>query len=216
MGIGLCMSLSVCGVLGGGLVKYGVLGLLIEQRGYGYDLVQRLARRLGVTWQLNSSAVYTALDQLEDEKLIEAVPAKAERMRPAARPSRRSERVVYQATERGVAEFRAWLARPSERVDPIRSELQLKVALAGADNVSPPLASIAHEEWLIARHLHEACLSVKERRGGDQADAGWSPATRMGWARGRAPGPRSSTQPSRRASRASWRGCKRCVRHCNG
>lgn len=142
------------------MVKYGVLGLLIERRGYGYDLVQRLARRLGIAWQLNPSAVYTALDQLEEEGLIEAAPIGAEQSPPSERRQRRAGRVVYQVTELGEAEFRAWLSRPSERVDPIRSELQLKVALAGPDNVPPLLASIAHEEWLIAQHLHEGPVAA--------------------------------------------------------
>jgi DNA-binding PadR family transcriptional regulator len=152
------------------LLRYGVLGLLIERRGYGYELVKRLSHRLGAAWQLNPSAVYGALDQLEDAKLIAPV-SKANVEPPPDRQSRRAERVIYEATEDGVAEFQDWLARPSVRVNPIRSEIQLKVALAGPDNVPPLLASIAQEEWTIVRRLHEECQAASQARGEQQASA---------------------------------------------
>jgi DNA-binding PadR family transcriptional regulator len=153
------------------MLRYGVLGLLIERRGYGYQLVQRLSERLGSAWQLNASSVYGALDQLEGTGLIEAASGGAAgvggdagtdaealtRGSPTDRPSRRAARVVYEATDRGVGEFQAWLARPSLRTSPIRSELALKVALAGPDNVPPLLASIAQEEWTIAQRLSDQC-----------------------------------------------------------
>jgi DNA-binding PadR family transcriptional regulator len=150
------------------MLRYGVLGLLIERRGYGYELVQRLIARLGSAWQLTPSAVYTALDQLEDAFLIEAVPSEAE-CAPAGdararRLARCSGRVVYRVTEAGLAEFNAWLARPSARVAPIRSELALKIALASPDTVPPLLAAIAHEERMIVQSLQEQCrLAAGER-----------------------------------------------------
>lgn len=148
------------------MLKYGVLGLLIERRGYGYELVQRLARRLGAAWQLHPSAVYTALDQLEEAGLI----ARADDGGPqdADRQSRRSERVVYEATREGIEEFRMWFARPSVRIEPIRAEIQLKVALAGPDNVPPLLASITQEEWVVKR-LHQECVAA----GREECSAGF-------------------------------------------
>jgi DNA-binding PadR family transcriptional regulator len=152
------------------MLRYGVLWLLIEQRGYGYQLVQRLSERLGPAWRLNPSTVYGALDQLEAAKLIEAAPvmgAEAHADQPISeRPSRRAARIVYEATERGVGEFQAWLARPSLRATPIRSEIQLKVALAGPDNIPPLLASIAQEEWTIMRRLDEECQAAGVTRRG--------------------------------------------------
>ena len=133
------------------MLRYGVLGLLIERRGYGYELVQRLSARLGSVWQLNASAVYTALDQLQDGGLIEALPGP-----PAAGVvSRRCARLVYRPTERGVAEFRRWLASPSRRVEPVHSELALKVAFASARGAPSLLAVIAHEEQLIVQALRQ-------------------------------------------------------------
>jgi DNA-binding PadR family transcriptional regulator len=148
------------------VLRYGVLGLLIERRGYGYELVQRLARRLGAAWQLNPSAVYGALDQLEAQGLIEPVAAAAKASGGAepVRPlSRRGERIVYEATERGVAEFERWLARPSERLEPIRSELALKLALGSAERAPTLLAAIEHEERLIFACMQEECEAAAGR-----------------------------------------------------
>lgn len=143
------------------MVRYGVLGLLIERRGYGYELVQRLRARLGGAWQLNPSAVYTALDQLEADGLIEGTarghgPGEG---RPGengtGRVSRRAARVVYRATDAGVCAFERWMARPSSRVKPMRSELALKVALLSPDSVPALLETIRHEERLILHALGE-------------------------------------------------------------
>ena len=141
--------------------------MLVERRGYGYELVQRLVRRLGAAWQLNPSAVYTALDQLEAAALIRKAGAVAGKEQQ--RSSRRVERVIYEATPLGVQEFEQWLARPSMRLDPIRSEIQLKVALAGPDNVPPLLASIAQEEWIVKR-VHQECLIAAGQGGAARRD----------------------------------------------
>lgn len=163
------------------LLKFGVLGLLVERRGYGYELVQRLGDRLGNAWQLNPSAVYAALDQLEGDRHICRVGCGGQKppLAPAdasddpgqlgarrARSSRRSERIVYEATDLGESEFQRWLARPTARVAPIRSEIQLKVALAGPENVPPLLSSIAQEEWVV-RLMHQECTAESSRLAGE-------------------------------------------------
>jgi DNA-binding PadR family transcriptional regulator len=149
------------------VLKYGVLGLLVERPGYGYDLAQRLSERLGASWQLTQSSVYTALDQLEQERHVEAVDrVPAAETQSEGRRSRRAPRIVYEATELGAAEFRAWLARPSTRVDRVRSEILLKVAIAGRQDVRPLLSSIEHEQWAILHDLDERRGTEMARRAG--------------------------------------------------
>jgi DNA-binding PadR family transcriptional regulator len=170
------------------LVRYGVLGLLIERRGYGYELVQRLRARLGSAWQLNPSAVYTALDQLEADGLIEPAPtgagAPASELGVCERVSRRGARVVYHATEAGRCAFEQWMSQPSRRIEAVRSELALKVALLSPDSVPALLGTICHEERLIVNALGEqapgcesppppaaAPLRLAGARSGNGADA---------------------------------------------
>jgi DNA-binding PadR family transcriptional regulator len=140
------------------MVKYGVLGLLIERRGYGYELIQRLSARLGPAWDLSRSAVYAALDQLESDGHIRSVSRAAEES-SSQRVSRRSERVLYEPTDRGIAEFRRWVAEPVARAEPIRSELHMKLALAGLDQLPELLDAVAHEEQMTTRR-HEECVAA--------------------------------------------------------
>jgi len=140
-------------------IKHAILGLLLERRGYGYDLMQRLEARLGPAWQLNPSTVYAALDQLEDEGLI--VARESDRSGHVTSPRRASRRVVYEATGRGVGAFEEWLARPTVQREPIRSELQLKVAVAREEDLPALLDSVDHAE-LVTRMLHAECREVAE------------------------------------------------------
>jgi DNA-binding PadR family transcriptional regulator len=135
-------------------MKHAVLGLLVERRGYGYDLAQRLGERLGPAWQLNSSAVYGALDQLEAEHLV--VGARTEpRPTADARSARRAGRVVYEPTEAGERVFNAWLRRPPAKREPIRSEMAMKVALARPEDAAALLEAVEHEEAGARRLLTE-------------------------------------------------------------
>lgn len=139
-------------------LKYAVLGLLLERRGYGYDLMQRLESRLGPAWQLNPSTVYAALDQLERAEMI--VGLAPEPSEPQPRPTRRIRRVVYEATEEGARAFDRWIADLSWRQEPIRGELQLKVATARAEDVPSLLAAIDHAE-LVTAALYEECRAAQ-------------------------------------------------------
>lgn len=140
-------------------LKHAVLGLVLERRGYGYDLVQRLTDRLGPAWQLTPSAVYFALDQLSDAGLIAAVAGTGADDRQGGQ---RAARVVYEATHLGVAAFAEWLARPVPRPEPVRSALLLKVAVVDEPNRAPLAAAMAHEETQIER-LRDACAAAPAR-----------------------------------------------------
>src|SRR5512142_3471237 len=103
-------------------LKHAVLALIAERRGYGYELVQRFEARVGPGWQLNPSAIYPALDQLERAGLA------ASTLRRGG--TRRSPRVVYAPTPAGEAALEAWLGAADAPPDPIRDELHLRLAFA--------------------------------------------------------------------------------------
>ncbi|MGO8687336.1 MAG: PadR family transcriptional regulator [Candidatus Dormibacteria bacterium] len=56
-----------------GDVRAAILALLVEQQRNGYQIIQEIERRSGGLWRPSAGAVYPALQQLEDEGLIEAV-----------------------------------------------------------------------------------------------------------------------------------------------
>jgi DNA-binding PadR family transcriptional regulator len=94
----------------------------MERRAYGYELVQRLNARVGPGWQLNPSAVYNALDDLQHRGCIRPV----ERHQPTARSA---PRVTYEATATGVEAFEEWIEQPAGAM-PLRGELLLRMAVA--------------------------------------------------------------------------------------
>jgi DNA-binding PadR family transcriptional regulator len=117
-------------------VKYAILGLVIERPGYGGDLAQRFRNRLG-SWDLGSSQIGTALEELEREGSIRSTGATAHAPRGASR-------AVYEATHQGVARFDHWIgAAPSE--PDVRDELHLRIATARPENLDR-LIEITYEQ----------------------------------------------------------------------
>ncbi|MBB4665254.1 PadR family transcriptional regulator [Conexibacter arvalis] len=125
-------------------VKHAVLGLLMQRRGYGYDLVQRFEEQVGPAWQLNAGAVYVALDKLEQDGLVRPVASGEGAPLMRRRTVRGAPRVVYEPTETGVARFEEWMAADSAMA-PLREELHLKLVLSRPSDL-PRLIELTHEQ----------------------------------------------------------------------
>ncbi|HEX7290274.1 MAG TPA: PadR family transcriptional regulator [Conexibacter sp.] len=136
-------------------VKYAVLGLLAQRRGYGYDLVQRFEEQVGPAWQLNAGAIYVALDKLEQEGLVRPLtPADGDAPVTRRRTTRGAPRVIYEATPEGLERFEDWMATGSS-MSPLREELHLKLALSQPRNL-PRLIELTYEQ-------EQACLERLEQ-----------------------------------------------------
>jgi DNA-binding PadR family transcriptional regulator len=136
-------------------VKYAVLGLLAQRRGYGYDLVQRFEEQVGPAWQLNAGAIYVALDKLEQEGLVRPiVSGDGEAPVTRRRTVRGAPRVIYEATPQGLDRFEDWMATGSS-MSPLREELHLKLALSQPRNL-PRLIQLTYEQ-------EQACLERLEQ-----------------------------------------------------
>jgi DNA-binding PadR family transcriptional regulator len=105
-----------------------LLGLLLEQPGYAYDLANRLVVRLGPAWKLSTSAVYGALDRLERDSLVS--PETEATTRPRA-----PDRVLYHPTAKAEAEFERWMDGIAPKVE-IRRELVAKLCVAQPHHLS--------------------------------------------------------------------------------
>jgi DNA-binding PadR family transcriptional regulator len=82
-------------------VYWALLGLIIERPSYGYELAQRFERAYGEVIRLSSgSHVYTALNALEGNALIEEIPGSGGGRQPKPH---------YRATAAGVLAYREWL-----------------------------------------------------------------------------------------------------------
>jgi DNA-binding PadR family transcriptional regulator len=144
--------------------KHVVLGLVIDRPGYGYELQQRMNRRLGFLG-LSENVIYGVLDRLEREGLIEERGPKA-----AGQTRRGSPRVMYEATPAGLEAFRRWMASPS-RPAVLREELQAKLAVSAPEHAAP---LIELTEQLELEYLRELQQLTGARKGDlDDPDLSW-------------------------------------------
>lgn len=113
--------------------KHVVLGLLIEQPGYGYDLLKRVQTRFGFLG-LSDTFVYKTLERLEREGWIEDFGDKS-----VGGTRRGAPRVMYRPTASGRQQFKDWMAKPSRRAV-LRDALQAKLGLTEPDDLPELLA----------------------------------------------------------------------------
>lgn len=119
-------------------LKHAVLALVAERRGYGYELVQRFEARVGPGWQLNPSAVYPALDQLERGGFVTSTARRG--------GTRRSPRIVYAPTDIGTAALEAWLCATDAPPEPVRADVHLRIAFARREHRAALATQLAAHE----------------------------------------------------------------------
>jgi DNA-binding PadR family transcriptional regulator len=100
-------------------VRHAMLALLSEGPTYGLRLRQEFEARTGEVWPLNVGQVYTTLQRLERDGLIESDDA------DEAGPQKR-----FGITEAGAEELGTWLRTPPGNGSPPRDELVIKVLVS--------------------------------------------------------------------------------------
>jgi DNA-binding PadR family transcriptional regulator len=100
-------------------VRHALLALLSEGPKYGLQLRQEFEARTGEVWPLNVGQVYTTLQRLERDGLVEAYGDEPEGPQKG-----------FRITEAGASELDEWLRTPPESVPPPRDELVIKVLVA--------------------------------------------------------------------------------------
>jgi DNA-binding PadR family transcriptional regulator len=100
-------------------VPHALLALLSDGPKYGLRLQNEFEARTGEVWPLNVGQVYTTLQRLERDGLVETDDGENERSRKR-----------YRVTDQGAEELADWLRTPPELVPPPRDELVIKVLVA--------------------------------------------------------------------------------------
>jgi DNA-binding PadR family transcriptional regulator len=154
-------------------MKHAVLGLIVERRGYGYDLIRRFNDRFGAAWNLNQSTVYAAIDDLYDRGFVTARGHSGTVGGGSAERPRRSTKVIYEATPAGADHFLTWLTAPIGKVEPVRSEVFLKVALATQEHALSLLQ-------VIDAHIDACAGALADQLAGYELDA--SGTREVSWA----------------------------------
>jgi DNA-binding PadR family transcriptional regulator len=100
-------------------VRHALLALLSEGPKYGLQLRQEFEARTGEVWPLNVGQVYTTLQRLERDGLVESDGAEEEGPQKG-----------FRITSDGAEELAGWLRTPPDLSSPPRDELVIKVLVA--------------------------------------------------------------------------------------
>jgi DNA-binding PadR family transcriptional regulator len=100
-------------------VRHALLALLSEGPKYGLQLREEFEARTGEVWPLNVGQVYTTLQRLERDGLVESDGTGEDG------PQR-----GFRITEDGARELDGWLRTPPDLTAPPRDELVIKVLVA--------------------------------------------------------------------------------------
>ena len=100
-------------------IRHALLALLSEGPKYGLQLRQEFEARTGEVWPLNVGQVYTTLQRLERDGLVESDDADAEGPQKG-----------FRITAEGDEELTSWLQTPPDLSSPPRDELVIKVLIA--------------------------------------------------------------------------------------
>ena len=136
-------------------VRHALLAFLSEGPKYGLQLRQEFEERTGEVWPLNVGQVYTTLQRLERDELIESDDRGEE-----AGPQK-----VFCVTEAGRTELDTWFSTPPDMTEPPRDELVIKVLAAlRVPGVSVHDVIQVHRRYLV--ELMQQWTRLKE----DEAD----------------------------------------------
>ena len=123
------------------VIRHALLALLSEGPKHGFQLAQEFEARTGEVWPLNTGQVYTTLQRLERDELVESddTPENGAQNR-------------YRLTEAGRAELEVWLHSPPDTASPPRDELVIKVLVA----LRVPDVDVAELTQTYRRHVIQA------------------------------------------------------------
>src|SRR4029453_12090624 len=100
-------------------VRHALLALLSEGPKYGLQLRDEFEQRTGEVWPLNVGQVYTTLQRLEGDGLVESDG-----------DGEAGAQKSFRITKDGAAELSSWLRTPPDLSSPPRDELVIKVLVA--------------------------------------------------------------------------------------
>lgn len=131
-------------------VRDGLMALLAEEATYGFQLKTRFEEATGGVWNLNIGQVYTTLERLERDGLVEVTEL--------------DDQKHYQLTDAGHDEVEAWWAAVPTDEPPPREELLFKVLLALDGGRDHALDVVSHQRTAIAHLLARRQRAIADHR----------------------------------------------------
>jgi DNA-binding PadR family transcriptional regulator len=136
-------------------VRHAILALLSNQPKFGLQLQQEFESRTGNVWPLNVGQVYTTLQRLERDGLIEEADNEV-----------KSAQKDYQITSVGRTELLEWLKTPTGLDPPPRDELVIKMMVA----LKVPDIDVQELLQVHRRHLVEAMREYTRLKAEDSGE----------------------------------------------
>lgn len=136
---------------GAGSLRTAVVAALVEQPAHGYDLTNRLNRRMGPVLQTDPRRVYEVLEQLEKEGLATSVEEAV-----AGTPHRR--RRVFTVTEVGRRTHAGWLLQ-RQPVPLMPADIYALIAFSEPEH-APQLLAKLEEYELDCMEMQESALEA--------------------------------------------------------
>jgi DNA-binding PadR family transcriptional regulator len=128
-------------------LRGGLLALVLERPGHGYELANRLADRLGETWLIVRKDIYRLLEALERDGLVS--------LKEEWEAGRRRGRLVYYPTESTAQAVSEWMETLIPK-EPMRAGIRAKVAVARERDARPLLLALQEYERECLRLLRLA------------------------------------------------------------
>jgi DNA-binding PadR family transcriptional regulator len=120
-------------------VRHALLALLSEGPKYGLQLRQEFEARTGEVWPLNVGQVYSTLQRLERDGLVESADAATDGPQKG-----------FRITADGQTDLDRWLRTPPDLSEPPRDELVVKVLIAvGLPGVDVHEVIQVHRRYLV-------------------------------------------------------------------
>jgi DNA-binding PadR family transcriptional regulator len=136
-------------------VRHALLALLSEGPAYGLQLREEFQARTGEVWPLNVGQVYTTLQRLERDGLVESDGTTGED----------GPQKGFRITAEGERELAEWLHTPPDLSSPPRDELVIKILVAmRLPGVDVHQVTQAHRRYLV--EVMQQWTRIKEEDAG--------------------------------------------------
>src|SRR5271166_3566798 len=135
-------------------VRHALLALLSEGPKYGLQLREEFEARTGEVWPLNVGQVYTTLQRLERDGLVESDDTSED-------GREKTQQNIFRITAEGQQELVGWLRTPPDLSAPPRDELIMKVLVAmRVPGTDVPEVIQVHRRYLV--ELMQQWTRIKE------------------------------------------------------
>lgn len=140
-------------------VKHAILGILARSPRHGYELKGEFDLLTGGLWELNIGQVYSTLERMRREGLVELDC-----------DEEGDDRKVYRMTAAGLRELQVWFQRPPLKPRPLRDEVLIRLGLLLEQEPARALDLVDSQRRIY--HVQLAALTRQKLRLKAEPDSG--------------------------------------------